>query len=141
MQPQRLLGLQTETLVKQRGSNRHGDGQVVRVDLRPHDARIKRWQLGIHFRRFAAGGQKRNAVGQQPKQPLQILLVAGQHVKGHQHHRRLLRREDPGLVRAVERLLLPAFILGDRQRFRRFICRLGQTTAAQRQYAQPQSLQ
>jgi hypothetical protein len=45
-----------------------------------------------------AFGQKGNALSQQAKQALQVSFIAGQHIKGHQHHRCLLRRQHAGLV-------------------------------------------
>ena len=107
----RLLFCQPVARVKQRFSQRNGYGQVIRGNEWPQNA-------GVHWRqtrvrrigRRSTGGKKRDARRQQAEQTFQIGFITGQRIKGHQHHRRLLRRQDTGLMLAIKRLRLHAGI-------------------------------
>ena len=105
----RLLFCQPVARVKQRFSQRNGYGQVIRGNEWPQNA-------GVHWRqtrvrrigRRSTGGKKRDARRQQAEQTFQIGFIAGQRIKGHQHHRRLLRRQNARLMLAIKRLRLHA---------------------------------
>ncbi len=78
---------ETKAIVKQRGPQRYRHGQVIRGNIGTQDPRVHRRQTRVlRIGRRAAGGQKCNALRQKSEQTFQLAFIAGQYIKGHQHH-------------------------------------------------------
>ena len=103
-------------VVEQRRAERDGHGQIVRKDVRPEQAVVRRRVSRVQGRRLAAFHEKSDALGQGSKQPLEPGAILRQNVEAHDQRGGRLRRRHAGLMEAIERLRILRAVIAGRER-------------------------